>query len=224
MLQYDVKAKYRLISGKFSGMKFFSSSLSQAKATRLCIRSINRSNCPLFPLFVVSVLFARFHVKVIRKSLYLRVTYNLADTVHKGGVVAEHSTSTNLSQGFKSWCRRHMWVRVCWWFSPLLWDVFLRLLRFSPFLKNPAFPNSNFTRNKIDEEPLRGCATSKMVIKSLLLEPELSIFSCFYFRLHDEIHFFHRPKWIWPGMNICCMTLKGNGANFVELPSFLHNF
>ena len=46
MLQYDVKAKYRLISGKFSGMKYFSPehSLNQPKATRVCIRSINRSN------------------------------------------------------------------------------------------------------------------------------------------------------------------------------------
>ena len=38
VLQYDVKAKYRLISRKFSGMKFFS------KATHVCIRSINQSN------------------------------------------------------------------------------------------------------------------------------------------------------------------------------------
>ena len=38
VLQYDVKAKYRLISRKFSGMKFFS------KATRVCIRSISQSN------------------------------------------------------------------------------------------------------------------------------------------------------------------------------------
>ena len=40
VLQYDVKAKYRLISRKFSGMKFF----FQPKATRVCIRSINQSN------------------------------------------------------------------------------------------------------------------------------------------------------------------------------------
>ena len=39
VLQYDVKAKYRLISRKFSGMKFF-----QPKAKRVCIRSINQSN------------------------------------------------------------------------------------------------------------------------------------------------------------------------------------
>ena len=46
VLQYDVKAKYRLISRKFSGMKFFSPerSLNQPKATRVCFRSINQWN------------------------------------------------------------------------------------------------------------------------------------------------------------------------------------
>ena len=46
VLQYDFKVKYRLISSKFSGMKFFSPerSLSQPKARRVCIRSINQSN------------------------------------------------------------------------------------------------------------------------------------------------------------------------------------
>ena len=39
VLQFDVKAKYRLISRKFSGMKFFS-----PKTLRVCIRSINQSN------------------------------------------------------------------------------------------------------------------------------------------------------------------------------------
>ena len=46
VLQYDVKAKCRLISRNFSGMTFFSPerSLNQPKATRVCIRSINQSN------------------------------------------------------------------------------------------------------------------------------------------------------------------------------------
>ena len=46
MLQYDVKAKYRLISRKFLGMKYFlpERSLNQPKATRVCICSINQSN------------------------------------------------------------------------------------------------------------------------------------------------------------------------------------
>ena len=45
VLQYDVKAKYRLISRKFLGMKFFPErSLHQPKTTRVFIRSINQSN------------------------------------------------------------------------------------------------------------------------------------------------------------------------------------
>ena len=50
VLRYDVKAKYRLISGKFFGHEVFSPerSLNQPKATRVCIRSINHSNRSFF--------------------------------------------------------------------------------------------------------------------------------------------------------------------------------
>ena len=68
MLQYDVKAKYRLISRKFSGIKFFHPSIHFAnqKAMHVCIRSINQSYCSIsLLLFVVSVLFAHFHLKAI---------------------------------------------------------------------------------------------------------------------------------------------------------------
>ena len=46
VLQYDVIAKYRLISRKFSGVTFFHPErwLNQPKAARICIRSINQSN------------------------------------------------------------------------------------------------------------------------------------------------------------------------------------
>ena len=69
VLQYDVKSKYRLICRKFSGMPFFHPGVRLTKSyARLCtfdkpIKSLH------FPSFVVSVLFARFHFKVIRKSL-----------------------------------------------------------------------------------------------------------------------------------------------------------
>ena len=70
VLQYDFKAKYRLISRKSSGIKFFHPS----------VRFPNQSHARLYPFdkpiksfyfrsFVVSVLFAHFHFKVIRKSL-----------------------------------------------------------------------------------------------------------------------------------------------------------
>ena len=46
VLQYDVKAKNRLLSRKFFGHEIFSAerSLNQPKATQVCIRSINQSN------------------------------------------------------------------------------------------------------------------------------------------------------------------------------------
>ena len=67
MLQYDVKAKYRLISKKFSGMKFFHLSV------RLTNEKPDAFVCPFdkpikllyFRSFVVSVLFVRFHFQVI---------------------------------------------------------------------------------------------------------------------------------------------------------------
>ena len=33
-----------------------------------------------------------------------------------------------------------------------------------PSPQKPGFPNSNLTRNEVDEEPLSGCATSKSCI------------------------------------------------------------
>ena len=67
VLQYDVKAKYRLISRKFSGMKFFlpECSINQPKATWVCIRSINQSNRSVSVRLFFSVLFSRFHFKFI---------------------------------------------------------------------------------------------------------------------------------------------------------------
>ena len=49
VLQYDVKAKYRLIARKSFGHEVFSPerSLNQPKATRVCICSINQSNRPI---------------------------------------------------------------------------------------------------------------------------------------------------------------------------------
>ena len=65
VLQYDVKAKYRLISRKFFGHEVFSAerSLNQPKARCVCIRSINQSNrsisVVLFFLFCSRVFISR---------------------------------------------------------------------------------------------------------------------------------------------------------------------
>ena len=51
---------------------------------------------------------------------------------------------------------------VCCWFSPFLREVFLRVLRFAPFLKNHT---SKFQLDQesvlLDDEPPSGSATSK---------------------------------------------------------------
>ena len=67
VLQYDVKAKHQFISRKFFELEVFSAkcSLNQPKTMHVCICSTNQ----YFHSFVVSVLFARFHFKVIWKSL-----------------------------------------------------------------------------------------------------------------------------------------------------------
>ena len=72
VLQYDVKAKYRLISSKFSGMKFFHPSVRLTKQKPCaCLYPLDKPIKSLyFRSFDVSVLSARFHFKVIRKSHY----------------------------------------------------------------------------------------------------------------------------------------------------------
>ena len=49
---------------------------------------------------------------------------------------------------------------VCCWFSPLLREIFLRVLR---------FPLSSSTRNGVDKEPLCGCAISKSLFIYLFI-------------------------------------------------------
>ena len=61
-LQYDIKVKFRLIGMKF--FFFFTKSHARLYPFDKPIKSF------YFRSFVVSILFARFHFKVIRKSLY----------------------------------------------------------------------------------------------------------------------------------------------------------
>ena len=75
VLQYDVKAKIRLISRNFFGQEDFSAerSLNQPKATPGLYPFGKSTKSLYFRSSVVSVLFARLHFKVIRKSLYRKV-------------------------------------------------------------------------------------------------------------------------------------------------------
>ena len=51
---------------------------------------------------------------------------------------------------------------VCWWCSPLLREVILQVLQFSPPLKNHHFQIFIQPGNQVDEEPLSRCATCKL--------------------------------------------------------------
>ena len=66
--QYDIKAKYLLISRKFSGMKFFHPSIrftSQKPPAFLPYLFDKPMKSLYFLSFVVSILFACFHFKVM---------------------------------------------------------------------------------------------------------------------------------------------------------------
>ena len=65
------------------------------------------------------------------------------------------------------------WVQIL--ASRHMWVDFLFVLSFAPrgfspgtpvvsSLLKPTFPNSNSTRNQVDEVPLGGCATSKLLL------------------------------------------------------------
>ena len=94
VLQYDVKAKYRLISRKFSGIMFFHPSvrLTKPKATRVCIRSINQSNrsisVRLLFLIVRAVSF-QGHTKIALSSL-LRPCFTCITIVYHLQQVSEN--------------------------------------------------------------------------------------------------------------------------------------
>ena len=75
VLQYDFKAKFCLISRNLFGLEDFSAerSLNQPKATPRLYPFGKPNKSLYFRSSVVSVLFARFHFKVMRKSLYRKV-------------------------------------------------------------------------------------------------------------------------------------------------------
>ena len=72
VLQHDVKAKYRLISRKFSGMTFFHPSVRLTIITNQSHARLHPFDKPIkslyFRSFVVSVLFACFHFKENRSN------------------------------------------------------------------------------------------------------------------------------------------------------------
>ena len=84
VLRHDVKAKCRLISRKFSGMtSFFTRAFAKPIKSHKRLYPFDRPIILLyFRSFVVSVLFARFHFKVIRKSLFASTHHQKRDFSH----------------------------------------------------------------------------------------------------------------------------------------------
>ena len=143
----SMTSKYRLISRKFSGMKFFHLSFRLTNQKPRAFVSVLSFVCCFF--FVCSFSF-QGHTKIaLFKGDWQFCWHCSLEQGNKGGLVAEHSPCTNLSQGgsnpgVEAICVLSLLVVL----SFRLRDVFLRLLWFSPLLKNPAFPNSNFTRKR----------------------------------------------------------------------------
>ena len=63
--------------------------------------------------------------------------------------------------GFNSRRRRHVWVEFVVGSLPCSERFFSGYSGFPLSSKTNIFPNSNSTRNQVDEEPLCGCATCK---------------------------------------------------------------
>ena len=118
--------------------------------------------------------------------------------------------------------------RAYCWFSPLHRNVFLRVLRFSPLLKNQHFQIS-IRSGKVDEGPLCGCASSKsfflfiylfIYFKFILLCTANNDHFCYVWILekipqrHFLLCYFLAHK-----MNIFCV-LQGAGHYRLETPNF----
>jgi len=56
------------------------------------------------------------------------------------------------------------------WVLPFAPRGFSRVTPVFPSPQNPTFPNSNSTRNQVNEEPLCGCATSKSLFIYLFMQ------------------------------------------------------
>ena len=72
----------------------------------------------------------------------------------------ENTRLPPMRPGFKPRCWYVDWV-CCWFSAPRGFSPGTPVF---PSHQNPTFPNSNLTRNQVDEVPLRGCATSKSLL------------------------------------------------------------
>ena len=74
-----------------------------------------------------------------------------------------------------------------------------------PSPQKPIFPNSNSTRNKVDEEPLCGCATSKSLFIYLLFRMPTKRFLKIHSNSHITLSFLF--IWNWNGKYLHTLPL-----------------
>ena len=99
------------------------------------LRAISAGNNNLSCFFRVSTR-VRFGWVTAQQSRLARKSRFLWE---QGWYSGESTRLPPMWPGFKFWRQRHMLGSVCCWFSPLLREVFLQVLRFSPLLKNHYF-------------------------------------------------------------------------------------
>ena len=109
---------------------------------------------------------------VLKANTKKATSFNVLGNKRDGTVVRAFSLPP-MWPGFKSQHWRHMWVEFVVGSLPCSEGFFSRYSVF-PSPQKPTFPNSNSirNRNRVDEEPLCGCATSK---SSLLLLLQITI-------------------------------------------------
>ena len=102
----------------------------------------------------------------------------------KGWHSGQSARLPSVGPGFKSRRRRHMWVEFVVGSLPCSERFFSGYSGF-PSPQKPAFPNSNSTRNQVDEEPLCGCATSKSLFIYLFIY--IYLFICLGFNYGEKV-------------------------------------
>ena len=116
----------------------------------------------------ISLIYSLLTAKCIDLSLLIDYSTYFRDVIQFGEQGWRSGESTRLPliwPGFNSRRRRHMWVKF-------VVDLSLAPRGFSPctpVFPSPqklTFPNSNSTRNQVDEEPMRGCAILLLSVPS----------------------------------------------------------
>ena len=116
----------------------------------------------------ISLIYSLLTAKCIDLSLLIDYSTYFRDVIQFGEQRWRSGESTRLPliwPGFNSRRRRHMWVKFVVDSFPCS-ERFFSVYSGFPSPQKPTFPNSNSTRNQVDEEPMRGCAILLLSVPS----------------------------------------------------------